>query len=283
MSRDLPSRRPRLRRWQGGFLLVSALLGAAALAGAGWLYWRQESLIFFPEPLPADYRFAVPGAEEVRIAVDGASLSALHLKLPAPRGVVFFLHGNGGNLASWFTNAEFYREVNFDLFMIDYRGYGKSTGRIESEAQLRADVRAAWDYLAPLYAGKPKVIFGRSLGTALAAGLAADLPQDEPPALTLLVSPYCSLRELMKLHYPLLPTALLRYPLDTCQDAARLAGPLLLFHGEQDALIPIIHSERILARAPAARLLRVGGAAHNDIHLFAPYLDGLRKALHDLP
>jgi uncharacterized protein len=62
--------------------------------------------------------------------------------------------------------------VNYDLFIIDYRGYGKSTGRIESEVQLHADVRAAWEAIAPRYRGKPIVIYGRSLGTGLAASLA---------------------------------------------------------------------------------------------------------------
>lgn len=264
-----------LQRWQRGLIGLFALIVAAALAVAGWFYWHQESRLFYPEPLPADYRFAIPGAEEVRIAVDGASLSALHLKLPAPKGVVFFLHGNNGNLSTWFTNTEFYRQANFDLFMIDYRGYGKSSGRIESEAQLRADVRAAWAQLAPQYAGKPVVIYGRSLGTALAAGLAAQ----EQPALTILVSPYCSLRELMQTHYPLLPTWLLRYPLDTCQDAARINGPLLLFHGDQDRLISIGHSEEILARAPTAKLIRIADAAHNNVHQFASYLETLKQAL----
>ena len=94
---------------------------------------------------------------------------ALHLRLPAPKGVVFFLHGNGGSLESWFINPEFYRRANYDLFMIDYRGYGKSTGQIESEAQLRADVRAAWATVAPQYAGRKVVFYGRSLGTGLAA------------------------------------------------------------------------------------------------------------------
>jgi hypothetical protein len=241
----------------------------------GAVYWQQESLLFAPEPLPADHVFSIADATEVRIDVPGATLSALHLRLPDPKGVVFFLHGNGGNLSTWFTSSEFYRRANFDLFMLDYRGYGKSTGRIESEAQLRADVRAAWGWLAPRYAGKPAVVYGRSLGSALAAGLAAEVR----PALTVLVSPYCSMGELARLHYPLLPTMLLRYPLSTCDDVAALHSPLLLLHGEQDALIPIVHSERILARASGAELVRVPGAGHGDVHGFDIYTEALMRRL----
>ena len=72
-------------------------------------------------------------------------MHALHITQLAPRGLLFFIHGNGGDLSTWATGIDFYRKVNYDLFIFDYRGYGKSTGRIESEAQLHADVRAAWD------------------------------------------------------------------------------------------------------------------------------------------
>lgn len=270
------ARRPRLQhRWLRRVAILFGLVGAICVFGMGLIYWRQEALLFDPVPLPADYVFALPDVHEVSIEVDGATLSALHLKLPNPQGVVFFLHGNSGNLATWFTNSAFYRNANYDLFMIDYRGYGKSTGHIASQAQLRADVRKAWDWLAPQYAGKKKVIYGRSLGTALAAGLSADVSAD----LTVLVSPYCSMTDLMRANYPLLPTLLLRYPLPTCEYVARLHTPLLLVHGEADSLIPIAHSERILALAPQAQLLRIPGAGHNDVHQFDAYIEALTRRL----
>lgn len=257
----------------------AGLLGVAGLVVLAWIYWHQEGLLFYPVALPADHVFALPGdVREVGIEVDGARLSALHLKLPNPQGVVFFLHGNGGNLESWFTNSAFYRKANYDLLMIDYRGYGKSTGRIESQAQLQADVRKAWDWVAPQYAGKKRVIYGRSLGSALAAGLGAEVGAD----LTVLVSPYCSMGELMRTHYSLLPTLLLRYPLPTCDYAAGLRTPLLLVHGDADQVIPIAHSERILARAPQAQLLRIPGAGHNDVHQFDAYIDALSERLRSL-
>jgi len=128
-----------------------------------------------------------PDIHEVAIDVPGAWLSALHLKLPNPKGVVFFLHGNAGSLENWFVNPEFYRHANYDLFMVDYRGYGKSTGRIESEAQLRADVCAVWATVVPQYTGRKVVVYGRSLGSGLAAGLAAEMGSaNHPPDLTVL-------------------------------------------------------------------------------------------------
>lgn len=255
--------------------LVPLLLYLLVLA---WLWWRQERLLFHPEPWPSQDppALAEPDVHNVWVEVPGARLHALHLQRPDARGLVFFLHGNAGNLASWFVNAEFYRRAGFDLFMLDYRGYGRSTGRIASEAQLMADVRAAWHQVAPAYAGRPCVVYGRSLGTGLAAQLAVEVN----PALTVLVSPYRSMTALAGEQFPWVPTALLRYPLRTDAVVARIAGPLWLVHGEHDTLIPAAHSEALRVAAGAgARLLRVPQAGHNDVHEFADYLEGLRAEL----
>jgi uncharacterized protein len=261
---------------------LAAVIGAIALAlyaaTLTWIYVKQEALLFHPAPLSADHTFAIPDVREVKVEVDGATLFALHLRLPQPKGLVFFLHGNGGNLATWFTSAAFYRRANFDLFMLDYRGYGKSTGHIESEAQLRADVRTAWDQVAPLYAGKRTVIYGRSLGTALAAGLAAQVQPD----LTILVSPYWNMEELVRIHFPLVPTMLLRYPLATNVDVGAIRTPILILHGEDDAMIPVAQGIRLQAAAAQAEIVRVPGASHGDVHRFAPYLDAIAARLDAL-
>jgi pimeloyl-ACP methyl ester carboxylesterase len=259
-------------------LTAAAIALAAYAAVLGWIYVRQESLLFYPTPLPPGYAFAIPDVREVRIDVDGATLSALHLRLPDPKGVVFFLHGNAGNLASWFADSAFYRQANYDLFMMDYRGYGKSSGRIQSEEQLRADVRKAWEVVAPLYAGKHIVIYGRSLGAALAARLAAQVQPD----LTILVSPFWSAADLARIYFPWAPAALLRYPLATNVDVRAIRTPVLLVHGERDELIPVEHSERLLAATPNGAILRVRGAGHNDIQEFDDYLGALARRLDAL-
>ncbi|MBK9609020.1 MAG: alpha/beta fold hydrolase [Betaproteobacteria bacterium] len=263
-----------------GFALVAglALLGYAGIVGG--LYALQEKLIFPASTLPADYKFAFDlPFEELRIPVPGAELSTLHFRQPEPRGLVFFLHGNGGDLSSWTTNVDFYRRVNYDLFIIDYRGYGKSTGRIESEAQLHADVRAAWDAVAPAYRARklPIVIYGRSLGT----GLAAYLARDVNPALLMLVTPFTSLAAAATRAYPFVPEWVLKYPLRTDAVIGAVKSPVLLVHGTRDTLIPLADSERLhaLARSPA-ELLVIEGAGHNDIHQFPVYLEGLAARLN---
>jgi alpha-beta hydrolase superfamily lysophospholipase len=267
-----------LPRWARIAAATLAVLAALGYAGAlGILYVEQQQIILPATTLPADYRFQFDQPfEEVWIPVQGATLHALHFKQPNPRGVVFFLHGNAGNLVTWTTGVDFYRRVNYDLFIIDYRGYGKSTGHVESEAQLHSDTRAAYDAMAELYRDKPIVIYGRSLGTNLAATLARDVN----PRLLVLVSAFSSLAATAAQAYPWAPEWILKYPMRTDAIIGEVKSPILLIHGSDDKLIPLANSERLkaLARSPT-ELLVVPGAGHNDIHKFPVYLDGLAERL----
>jgi uncharacterized protein len=243
------------------------------------LWWQQEFLIFRPHKLPADHVFAAqPDVQEVWIDVPGtpaARINALHLRQSDSRGVVFYLHGNGGSLEGWWPGLEPYRRARMDLFMIDYRGYGKSPGRIQSELQLMADVRAAWQHIEPLYAGKRRVFLGRSLGTGLAAQLAAEVQPEQ----TVLVSPFFSMQALAREHYPWVPGAVLRYPLRTDLALPQLRGDVLLIHGTRDTLIPAHHSQQLHALLPRAELLLVQGAGHNDLQRFGAYAERVTQML----
>ncbi len=258
-----------------------SLLGIAALTYTGivaLVYFRQEKLIFMPQPLNKDHKFDIADVVEVKVQVAGAELSAVHLRLPDPKGVVFFLHGNGGNLQTWLTGVDFYRRVNYDLFMIDYRGYGKSSGQIESEAQLHDDMRVAWNKIAPQYTGKKLVVYGRSLGT----GLAAKLSSEVQPDLTVLVSPYESLKAMGDAHYPWLPGLVNRYTMRTDEWLPAIKGPVMIEHGDVDTLIGISHAERLKKIHAGTELVVVRGAGHNDIHQFPIYLDTLSDRLKRL-
>jgi pimeloyl-ACP methyl ester carboxylesterase len=257
-------------------------VGAVYAAAIGWLWWRQERLLFEPEPLPQDDPISAdPDTREFFVDVPGARLSVAHLKRDNPRGVFFFLHGNSGNLKKWFVELDAFRQANFDVVMFDYRGFGKSSGCIESEEQLRADVHAVWEHFAPMYEGKRVVISGQSLGTGLAAGHAAHLcAAGRAPDLTLLVSPYSSMRLLAAELYPWVPVEkVLRYPLHTLEHCAKLLGPVMLIHGEKDELIPIHHSETLAKSMHKAELLRVDGAGHSDVHQFPSVRQALVSAL----
>ena len=261
-----------------GLLAAAAAVYTAAI---GYLWVRQERLLFEPTLLDPDQKL-VEDADVIERWVDvpGARLSCAQLKRPNPRGVVFFLHGNSGNLRDCLVDLDAMREANFDLVSFDYRGFGKSSGRIASEEQLRADVRAVWATYAQEYQDLLVVIAGQSLGTALAAGLGAELCQRGcEPALTLLVSPYSSMRALSDELYPWVPRQVLRYPLHTIHDASRLSGPLMLIHGDQDELIGIHHSHALRNVVPAAQLHCLEGAGHGDVHKHPGFRQKLAGAL----
>jgi pimeloyl-ACP methyl ester carboxylesterase len=256
-------------------LLPLLALYAIALAAVALV---QERLIFFPQALPQSHRFEQPGVVERTIPVPGATLSALHLRQADARGLIFFLHGNGGNADLWLPSTEVYRNVRFDVFMLDYRGYGKSTGRIQSEGQLHADVLAAYRSVASEYTGRPIVLYGRSLGSGLATKLATEVSA----SLLVLVSAYSSLLELARKHFPWVPPFVVRYPLRTSQWLPSASGPVLLLHGDRDALISVAHAEKLQALRPDAELVIVEGAAHDDIHTFDRYLETLTARLDEL-
>ena len=266
--------------------MMTGLLKAALLIAAVYslllalLWWGQEKLLFYPQRLDPDHRFNV-GSDVVETWVDvpGARLNSLHLRLPQPDGVVFFIHGNAGSLDNWFVNIDFYRRTNFDLYMFDFRGYGKSSGKIQSQAQLEADVRAAWASIAPQYEGLRKVFYGRSLGT----GLATTLAVETTPDLLALVSPYSSMVDVARLHYAWVPSALLRYPLRTDLALPQVKSPILLMHGGLDDLIPPSHSLALQALVPQAQLLLVSQAGHGDIQNFKIYLTTLAAAMKGQP
>ena len=243
----------------------------------GYIWFRQESLLFHPKPLDPDAKFDFPYTSEVYIDVPGAKLHALYLHQPPAqsRGLVLFLHGNAGNLETWFTHADFWLSTGYDVLMPDYRGFGKSSGHITSEAQLNDDVLRAWNFVAPNYVGKKRVIYGRSLGTGLAAKLATQVPSD----LLVLVSPYESMTQMAQEYYPWVPSQLLRYPLNISELLPQIHSPVLLLHGTADHLISIEHSRHLLKRGHNIRLVEIPGAAHSDIQEFSQYTDTLKQGL----
>jgi hypothetical protein len=268
MTHAAPARRPlaaRLGRALGAAALVAVLAWAALVAH---LWFRQESLLFHPEPLDPSHAFSIPDLEEDWIDVPGARLHAIHYRQPEvdgvrrTKGLVFFLHGNAGNLASWFIQPAFWRATGYDLYMLDYRGFGKSTGHIASEAELHADVLAAWRRVAPEYAALKTVVYGRSLGTGLAVQLAATVQPD----LLVLVSPYASMTSMKDLHYPWLPDAALRYPLASDRVIGRYRGPTLVFHGLRDTLIPPQQAQQLIAHAEHPQLVLLPQADHVNVH-----------------
>ncbi|AKD05726.1 hydrolase [Pontibacter korlensis] len=244
------------------------------------LSFQQESMIFFPEKLPKDYTFGFNQEfEEIFVpAKDGVHLHGLLFKTPAPRGLIFYLHGNAGSVASWGWIAKTYTDLGYDIFILDYRGYGKSGGNISSEAQFFDDVQLAYDHLKDSYAEDSIVIVGYSIGT----GAATKLASDNRPKLLVLQAPYYSLVDLMQNLYSFVPTFLLKYKLETYRYIGKVKAPVVLFHGDLDEIIYPGSSEKLKAHLkPTDKVITLKGQRHNGMNENPDYQRALAEVLSE--
>lgn len=262
-------------------LLISFLLGLYVLL-CGLLYFLQEKLIFFPQKLGADYRFTFPHPfEEVSIQTnDNEMLHGLLFKTEKPKGLIFYLHGNAGSLAGWGEVATVYTDLRYDVFLLDYRGYGKSTGSIQSEQQLFSDVQAAYNEMLTLYDEEKITVLGYSIGT----GPAAKVASTNNPKMLILQSPYYSLADVVKHTVPIVPPLLLKYKLKTYQYIKDCKMPVVLIHGDEDEVIP--YSQSLKLRPLLKKqdtLITLRGQSHNGMTFNPDYNKEIYKILNAHP
>lgn len=241
------------------------------------LYFQQNELIFRPEVLPANFRFSFPqNFSEVNVPVEGAHLNALHFTVAQPRGVVLFFHGNAGSLRRWGEVAESFTHRGYDLFAFDYRGYGKSSGKIKTERQLHDDADRVYAYVRERYATENIIVYGRSLGS----GIAAQLAVRHTPKILILETPYFSLKDLTSTFYPYVPGFLLKFPLRTDLALPLVKSPVYLIHGARDAVVPYSSSERLLPLiASSKEMVTIPDGEHNGLRLTPTYNAALDRFL----
>jgi hypothetical protein len=239
-------------------LLAVIVVGVPALA---WL--TQERMIFYPQPIASTTHIPAPTEQLEVPAADGARLRGWVAKgIAAPAPVVICFGGNAEEVSWTVVDRRWPRE--WTIVGINYRGYGASEGR-PGERELGADALAIYDAVARRddVDRHRIVVFGRSLGTAIAAHLAAE----RHVAGAILVSPYDSLVAIGRLHYPWLPVSLLlRHRFEALADAAQNRMPMLAIVGEADSIIPPERSRAFFdAWAGPKTWLAVPGAGHNDL------------------
>ena len=233
-----------------GLALIYVALGVA-------LYLFQGSMVFLAnlpgralEATPADIGLKY---EDVRFdTADGERLHGWYVPAVNARGVLLFFHGNAGNISHRLESIMIFNRLGLDVLIVDYRGYGQSTGK-PTESGTYRDAQAAWNYLLGERRASPGriVIFGRSLGGAVGAWLAAGLPVEQRPAAVIIESSFTSGADMARRLYPLFPARLLtrlRYPV--AEYAARLHCPVLVVHSRDDEIIPFAMGQEIYAAAP---------------------------------
>ncbi len=200
--------------------------------------------------------------EEVTLDVGGEKTDAWLIPVPNSRGMVLFSHGNAGTIADRLDSIEFFRKLGLDVFIYDYGGYGKSSGK-PSEKRCYADVRAAWRYLTQERGIAPSriLLFGRSLGGAVTADLAAEVK----PGGIILESTFLAAGRIGKEIFPWFPVRLfLRYRFDTASKIGRFRAPLLMVHSPEDELIPYHHGKELFELAPEPKQFLEIHGPHSD-------------------
>ncbi|WP_295441924.1 alpha/beta hydrolase [uncultured Thiodictyon sp.] len=258
--------------------LAELLLFLGLLAGG--LYLLQPWMVFMPSreiaQTPGDWGLAY---EELWLrARDGVRLHAWYLPQPGAHQVLLFFHGNAGNISHRRSSLEIFHRRGLAVLILDYRGYGRSDGR-PSEAGLYRDATAAWDYLVGTRGIAPGaiVIFGRSLGGAVAARLAAEVQ----PAGLILESTFSSVPDLAGALYPVLShITMLRYRFDTVSALSAVRCPVLVLHSREDDIIPYALGQRVYEAAHPPKAFQDLIGDHNGGFLLSPgYEQGLAQFL----
>lgn len=228
--------------------------------------------------LPAQYRFAFayPFQELTIRTPDQVKLSSLLFKAKASKGVILYLHGSHNSLNVWGKLAPTYTQLHYDVLILDYRGYGKSGGQIINETRLHQDMQTAYDYLNRMYAEKKIIILGHSMGTGLAARLAAN----NHPKLLILQAPYYSVADWVHHLVPDFDTTQIHYKLPTYQFVQQTTSPILLIHGDADQAIYPGSSLKLKAYLkPTDQVVILKGEGHTELVRNKAYLKTLRSFL----
>lgn len=272
--------------------LAALLLSAAGLAAgcASLGEWERQAIFSPTQGEQRWHREPLAGTEIFDLAAESQRLRAWYT--PAPQAgapTVLYLHGARWNLNGSVFRIERWVEMGFNVLAIDYRGFGESAAIVPSEASARADVRAA---LAELQRREPdparRVLYGHSLGGALAIDLAADAAGADQFSAVVVESTFTSIPAVvagMKWGWiPGLDLAI-RQRFESINKVAQVSAPLLIVHGSEDRLVPPAMADELLAAAtsPTKRLVKLEGAGHSGASRHPAYAGAVLDFLAGLP
>lgn len=261
----------KIRNW---FLLIASVYIVCGTA----LYFLQENFLFHPAKLPAEhhFNFSIP-FKEINVPVnDERNLSIIQFTVPDStcKGVVLYFHGNKRNIERYAPYATNFTKNNYEVWMMDYPGFGKTTGKL-TEQTMYADATILYQMARARFSKDSILLYGKSLGT----GVASQLASVKDCKRVILETPYYSIEAMMKYHTFIYPVNLMaKYHFPNYKYFQKIEAPVTLFHGTKDELVPYNHSVKLVKENPGMQLITIEKGKHNnltDSPLFHQQLDSL--------
>lgn len=269
-----------MSNWVSTVLVVIAIYIAISLA----LYYLQDYVLFKPEKLPTDFQFYYENQQTKEYNLetrDGAIINGLRFfPRGESKGVVLYLKGNSKSIKGWGKFAVDFTRHGYNVLMVDYRGFGKSTGK-RSHKAIKRDLQKVYNKIKERTTEDRIILYGRSLGS----GFATKLASLNNPRMLILDAPYYSLTKVTTRYLPFMPlSVLLKYPLPTYKWLKYVECPIHIIHGTNDKLIPYKSSVKLAKIKPENTTLHtVIGGGHKNLNNFESYHSMLDTILNSQP
>ena len=266
--------------WISTLILILAIYIGISTA----LYYLQDYVLFKPEKLPKDFQFDYENQETKEYNLetrDGAVINGLRFfPKGESKGVVLYLKGNSKSIKGWGKFAVDFTRHGYNVLMVDYRGFGKSTGK-RSQKAIKRDLQLVYNRLKDITAEDRIILYGRSLGS----GFATKLASMNNPKMLVLDAPYYSLTKVTARYAPFMPLSLLlKYPLPTYKWLKYVQCPIHIIHGTHDNLIPYKSSIKLSQINPKlTKLHTVIQGGHKNLNNFESYHKMLDDILNTEP
>lgn len=233
------------------------------------MYFLQKKIIFQPTVLAQDFKFELetPFEEVFLETPNNGRIHSIWFKNKKPKGVIVYFHGNKAGLERWSKITEYFAKKNYDVFVMDYRGYGKSTGELTEEI-LYNDAQSVYDFVKKSYKEQDIIIYGRSLGS----GIATNIASKNHPRKVILETPYFSIIDVANSWVPILPEFLFEYKIKSGDFVKKINCELTIFHGTQDKVVPLSSAKKLYEAANFPKeLIIIKNATHVNINTFDVY------------
>lgn len=241
------------------------------------MYFAQDLFLFHPKSVPQNYQYRFDQEfEETNISFRGRNVNFIRfLSSGRPKGIILFFHGNMENVEHYKKYPSLFTANGYEFWMIDYPGFGKTTGKITEETLYEQSL-FMYEKAARRFPPDSIIIYGKSIGTGIASYLASVRPCQK----LILETPYYNMTSLAKSYFPIYPVSLLlKYSFPNNRHLKNISIPVTIFHGTDDEIIPYRHALKLKKENPDINLITIDKGKHNDLFEKQNYRSNMKEIL----